>query len=120
LLVHTDAAVGLTDEHVEELLGWVSGLSPGPGARAPSIRYFACGGIQAMPMKFILAAAGCAALAIADFLLYESSGASDCEPCSAGQSLLGWGLVVLPLAVLGLLALAAVSMLRRRPKGPHA
>lgn len=49
-----------------------------------------------------------------DFLLYQSSGASDCGECSGGQILVSWGLIVLPVAILGLLAAATAKKLRHR------
>jgi hypothetical protein len=66
---------------------------------------------------FVLAVT-CAGLLVVDFLLYESSGASDCASCSAGQTLLGWGLILLPVAVVVLLAVALVQAARRgrRPR----
>jgi hypothetical protein len=55
-------------------------------------------------------------LLLGDFLLYESSGASDCDSCSLGQTLLGWGLIVLPVVALGCVAVGVWSRLQLRSR----
>ena len=63
------------------------------------------------------AAAGtCGVLLVGDFLLYESSGASDCGSCSFGQTLLGWGLIVLPIAALACVVMGVWSRLQLRSR----
>ncbi len=65
-------------------------------------------------MNYLMGALVCAALLVADFLIYQSSGASDCGDCSPGQILVSWGLIVLPLAIVGLLVAATLRTVRHR------
>lgn len=53
---------------------------------------------------------------IFDFALYTASGASDCVSCNLGQSLLGWGLIVLPVGIAGCLLVGAVRTARRQSR----
>lgn len=50
-----------------------------------------------------------------DFALYQASGASDFFPtCNLGQTLLGWGLIVLPVGIVGCLIIGTVRVVRKR------
>ena len=61
-------------------------------------------------------AGACLVLLVGDFLLYESTGASDCGSCSLGQTLLGWGLILLPIAALACVAVGLWSRLQPRSR----
>lgn len=65
-------------------------------------------------MRLFAGALAAGILLVVDFLLYQSSGASDCGECSVGQVLVAWGLIVLPVAILGLLGAATAKKLRHR------